>query len=57
LVYIRDIFALVEGALLADGREWVLGTGEPSLADVEGMLSVSRFFSLGLVRSWECELS
>jgi len=46
LVYIRDIFALVEGTLLADGREWVTATREPSLADIEGMLFMFRCSSL-----------
>jgi len=31
---------------LADGREWVTATREPSLADIEGMLFMFRCSSL-----------
>jgi glutathione S-transferase len=34
---IRDAMALVEGTLLADGRDWILGGEGPSLADVEAV--------------------
>jgi glutathione S-transferase len=38
LVEIRNAFEFLEGTVLADGREWVLGGGEgPALADIEGM--------------------
>ncbi|KAB2571259.1 hypothetical protein BFW01_g12678 [Lasiodiplodia theobromae] len=37
LVYIRDAFALLEETLLADGREWILKTSTPSLADIEAI--------------------
>ena len=36
LVYMRDGFDLLE-KLLADGREWIMRTKTPSLADIEGM--------------------
>jgi len=41
LTYIRQCFELLENTLLADGRNWVLNTDKPSLADIEGEL----FFS------------
>lgn len=37
LVEIRSSFELLETTLLADGREWILKTEGPSLADIEGM--------------------
>ena len=36
LAHIRDAFGLLETTLLADGREWILKTQKPSLADIEG---------------------
>ena len=36
LTHIRDAFAFLETGLLADGRDWVLRTEKPSLADIEG---------------------
>lgn len=39
LVEIRGAFGMVEGGLLADGREWVLGTSGLTLVDVECMFS------------------
>ena len=39
LVEMRDAFEILEGGLLADGREWILGSEGPRLADVEGMFS------------------
>lgn len=33
---IKRNFALLETTLLADGRDWVLKTSEPTLADIEG---------------------
>lgn len=36
LVHMRDAFDFLETGLLADGRQWVLGTENPSLADIEG---------------------
>lgn len=36
LVYIRDAFQVMETTLLADGRDWILKTPKPSLADIEG---------------------
>jgi glutathione S-transferase len=35
---IKSGVALLENTLLADGRDWVLGTEKPSLADIEGKL-------------------
>jgi glutathione S-transferase len=37
LVEIKGAFAFLEESLLADGREWILNTKSPSLADIEGM--------------------
>lgn len=34
---VERAFGLLEGTLLADGREWVLGTEGPSLTDVEAV--------------------
>ena len=42
LAHIRDAFKFLETGLLADGREWILKTGKPSLADIEGQHSSSR---------------
>ena len=36
LTHIRDAFESLENGLLADGREWVLKTDKPALADIEG---------------------
>ena len=36
LVHIREGFSLLETTLLADGRDWILKTEKPSLADIEG---------------------
>lgn len=36
LAHLRDAFDMLETGLLADGREWILGTERPSLADIEG---------------------
>lgn len=36
LVHMRDAFDLLETGFFADGRQWVLGTENPSLADIEG---------------------
>jgi len=37
LVEIKGAFAFLEESLLADGREWILNTRSPSLADIEGI--------------------
>ena len=37
LVEIKSALAFLEELLLADGREWILNTKSPSLADIEGM--------------------
>ncbi|GAB0135371.1 hypothetical protein EsDP_00003711 [Epichloe bromicola] len=34
---IASVFHFLEGTLLADGREWVLGTPSPGLADIEAV--------------------
>lgn len=34
---IADMMTLIEETLLSDGREWVLGTQKPSLADIEAV--------------------
>lgn len=36
LAHVRDAFQLMESTLLADGRDWILKTSKPSLADIEG---------------------
>jgi hypothetical protein len=36
LVEFKGAFALLEGSLLADGREWILKTPDLTLADIEG---------------------
>lgn len=42
LTHIRDAFVFLETGLLADGRQWVLNTEKPSLADIEGQSYSSR---------------
>ncbi|KAK1767507.1 hypothetical protein QBC33DRAFT_515055 [Phialemonium atrogriseum] len=34
---VKNVFELLETTLLADGREWILGTEGPSLADIEAV--------------------
>ncbi|KAI9660757.1 MAG: hypothetical protein M1831_003449 [Alyxoria varia] len=41
LVHFRELFELLEKTLLADGREWILGTKEPGLADIEAVWPVA----------------
>ena len=41
LLYVRNLFDLLESTILADGRKWVLETEKPSLADIEGRLPLS----------------
>ena len=36
LADMRSMFEFLETTLLADGREWILKTEKPSLADIEG---------------------
>ena len=36
LAVVRSAFNLLENTLLADGRDWVLKTQKPTLADIEG---------------------
>ena len=36
LTHVRDAFAFLESGFLADGREWILKTTSPALADIEG---------------------
>ena len=40
LAHIRDAFYFLETTLLSDGREWILKTEKPSLADIEGTSSL-----------------
>jgi glutathione S-transferase len=40
LVEVRSAFELLETTLLGDGRDWILKTDGPSLADIEGMGSL-----------------
>ena len=37
LAHVRNAFDLLETTLLADGREWIMKTDKPSLADIHGM--------------------
>ncbi|MCJ1444272.1 MAG: hypothetical protein MMC23_004773 [Stictis urceolatum] len=37
LSQIRSAFQLIETSILADGRQWVLGTSRPTLADIHGI--------------------
>lgn len=37
LTHIRDAFVFLETGLLADGRQWILNTQKPSLADIEAV--------------------
>lgn len=37
IAHMRSVLELLEGALLADGRDWVLGTEAPALADIEAV--------------------
>ena len=36
VAYMRSCFDLLGTTLLADGRDWILKTDKPSLADIEG---------------------
>lgn len=38
LTMVRKAFGFLESTLLADGREWILKTEGPTLADIEGEL-------------------
>lgn len=44
-VHARQCFDIIE-SLFADGREWVGGTGKPTLADLEGRSKTQTYFSL-----------
>ncbi|KAH7381594.1 hypothetical protein BKA66DRAFT_418954 [Pyrenochaeta sp. MPI-SDFR-AT-0127] len=37
LQHLRQVFELLESTFLADGRDWVLGTEEPSLVDIDAV--------------------
>lgn len=37
LQHLRQAFDLLEGTFLADGREWILATKEPSVADIDAV--------------------
>jgi hypothetical protein len=37
LVEMRAQYEMLEDVIFADGRDWVLGTESPTLADIEGM--------------------
>ena len=41
VAHVREAFALMETTLLADGREWILKTDKPSLADIEGEICMA----------------
>lgn len=36
VLFVRNLFDLLESTILDDGRQWVLGTAKPSLADLQG---------------------
>lgn len=38
---VADMFSLLEETLLAEGRTWILGTPQPSLADNEAVWSLN----------------
>ena len=38
LTHVRDAFSFLETGLLSDGRDWILKTRSPSLADIEGQV-------------------
>ena len=40
LVEIKSAFEVLETTMLVDGRDWILGSAGPSLADIEGMKSL-----------------
>ena len=40
LAFIRNAFNVLETTLLSDGREWLLKTDQPKLADIEGKQEV-----------------
>jgi len=40
LVEMARAFEILETTMLADDRDWILKTGQPSLADIEGMWSL-----------------
>ncbi len=42
LAHLREAFELLESTLLADGRQWILKTEQPSLADIEGVCNLKR---------------
>ena len=44
---IRSGFKFLETTLLADGREWILKTKTPTLADIEGKQEVHRRSAVG----------
>ncbi|KAL1606293.1 hypothetical protein SLS60_003695 [Paraconiothyrium brasiliense] len=46
LVFIRNLFDLLETTILADGRQWVLETERPSLADLQAIWPVDWVTSL-----------
>ncbi|ORY19794.1 hypothetical protein BCR34DRAFT_629917 [Clohesyomyces aquaticus] len=37
LVHMRQAFDMVENSLLADSRKWILGTENPTVADIDGV--------------------
>jgi glutathione S-transferase len=39
LAYVKNMFDLFETTILSDGRNWVLNTQKPSLADIKGVWS------------------
>jgi hypothetical protein len=42
VAYMRDACRFLEEGLLADGREWIMNTPKPSLADIDGKTFLSR---------------
>ncbi|KAK7192040.1 hypothetical protein DPSP01_003907 [Paraphaeosphaeria sporulosa] len=48
LVFVRNLFDLLETTILADGRNWVLGTERPSLADIQAIWPVDWATSMNM---------
>ena len=44
ITHVRDGFEFLESGLLADGRDWILKTEKPSLADIEGILFYAQLY-------------
>ena len=52
----RTFFDFLETGFLADGREWILKTEKPSLADIEGVSSCTRVITAAFTNSYNPKL-